>query len=72
MKYAVVIERSEAGFGAFVPDLPGCVAVAETANEVRALIREAVELHLEAMREDGISAPAPSSRVEYIDVSSAA
>jgi predicted RNase H-like HicB family nuclease len=72
MKYAVVIERSESGFGAFVPDLPGCVAVGETEDEVRELIREAVELHLEAMREDGMATPEPSSVVEYIEVSTAA
>jgi predicted RNase H-like HicB family nuclease len=72
MKYAVVIERSESGFGAFVPDLPGCVAVGETEDEVRELIREAVELHLEAMREDGLTTPEPSSVVEYIEVSPAA
>ena len=56
MQYAIVIERSPTGFGAYVPDLPGCVAVAETEEEVRDLIREAIEFHLEGMdRQDGDS-----------------
>lgn len=46
MRYAIIIEKSETGYGAYVPDLPGCVAVAETEAEVRELIREAIELHL--------------------------
>ncbi len=53
MKYAVVIERSETGYGAYVPDLPGCVAAGETLAETERLIREAVEFHLEGLREDG-------------------
>ncbi|HEX2201659.1 MAG TPA: type II toxin-antitoxin system HicB family antitoxin [Longimicrobium sp.] len=52
MEHAVVIERGDTGFGAYVPDLPGCVAVAETEEEVRTLIREAIALHLDAMRDD--------------------
>lgn len=72
MQYAIVIEKSETGYGAYVPDLPGCVAVGETEDEVRDLIREAVEFHLEGMREDGLPIPEPSSRVEYIDVPHAA
>ncbi|CAA9325135.1 MAG: hypothetical protein AVDCRST_MAG68-2042 [uncultured Gemmatimonadetes bacterium] len=55
MKYAVVVERSDTGFGAYVPELPGCVAVAESEAEVRQLIREAIELHLDALREARIS-----------------
>lgn len=72
MQYAIIIEKSETGFGAYVPDLPGCVAVGETEDEVRVLIREAVEFHLEGLQEDGLPIPSPSSRVEYIDVPSAA
>ena len=53
MKYAVVIERGPTSYGAHVPDLPGCVAVAETKTEVLVLIREAIELYLEALEEDG-------------------
>lgn len=72
MQYAVIIEKSNTGFGAFVPDLPGCVAVGESDEEVRQLIREAIEFHLDGLREDGEPIPPPSVRVEYIDVQSAA
>ena len=72
MKYAVIIERSETGFGAYAPDLPGCVAVAETEDEVRELIREAVEFHLDGLKEDGQPIPQPAVRIEYIDVQPAA
>lgn len=59
MKYAVVIERGPTSYGAHVPDLPGCVAVAETKTEVCALIREGIELYIEALEEDGQAVPAP-------------
>ncbi|HLT46016.1 MAG TPA: type II toxin-antitoxin system HicB family antitoxin [Rubricoccaceae bacterium] len=72
MHYAVVIERGATSFGAYVPDLPGCVAVGETEEEVRALIREAIAFHLEGMREDGEPIPAPSAHVEYVEVPRAA
>jgi predicted RNase H-like HicB family nuclease len=72
MQYAVVIEKSETGYGAYVPDLPGCVATAETEDEVRQMIREAVEFHLDGMREEGLQVPGPSARVDYIDVPYAA
>lgn len=72
MQYAVVIERGPDSFGAYVPDLPGCVAVAETEAEVRRLIREAIEFHLEGMREDGEPVPPPSAHVEYVEVADAA
>ncbi|HUF70816.1 MAG TPA: type II toxin-antitoxin system HicB family antitoxin [Longimicrobiales bacterium] len=68
MKYAIVIERSETGFGAYVPDLPGCVAAANTEREVRTLIQEAVELHLESLRESGQHVPPPSHTVGYVEV----
>jgi len=70
MQYAVVIERGDGSFGAYVPDLPGCVAVGETEAEVRALIREAIEFHLDGMREDGEPIPEPSAHVEYVEVHS--
>lgn len=60
------------GYGAYVPDLPGCVAVGFSEDEVRDLIREAIQLHLEGLREDGLDAPPPSSRVDYVNVQSAA
>jgi predicted RNase H-like HicB family nuclease len=60
MQYAVVVERSETGYGAFVPDLPGCVAVAKSETEVRELIRKAIAFHLDGLREDGAPMPEPS------------
>lgn len=71
MKYAVVVEQGETSFGAHVPDLPGCVAVAETRDEALKLIQEAIEFHIEGLREDGQPIPAPSSSVEFVDVRAA-
>ena len=68
MRYAIVIEKGEGNYGAYVPDLPGCVATAETVAETEQLIREAIEFHLEGMRADGLRIPEPSSRVEYVEV----
>ena len=68
MKYAVVVEKGEASFGAYVPDLPGCVAAAETKEEVLQLIHEAIEFHVEGLREDGQPIPEPSSSIEYVEV----
>ncbi len=68
MKYAVVIEKAEANFSAYVPDLPGCVATGATIEEVEAEIRDAIAFHVEGMREDGISVPEPTSKVEYVEL----
>ena len=68
MRYAVAIEKGERNYSAYVPDLPGCVAVGETLEEATAEIREAIEFHLEGMREDGLPIPKPSTRVEHVDV----
>jgi len=68
MRYRVVIERGETSYGAYVPDLPGCVAVGETAEEVRRLIAEAIALHLEGLRADGEPVPEPASQGDYLDV----
>lgn len=68
MRYAIVIEKAEGNFSAYVPDLPGCVATGATVEEAEAQIREAIEFHLEGMREDGLPIPQPQSRVEYVDV----
>ena len=65
-QYAVVIERGATCWGAYVPDLPGCAAVAETEAEVRELIREGIRLHIKAMIEDGDPVPEPASTVEYV------
>jgi len=71
LRYMVVIERGETSWGAHVPDLPGCVAVGETRDEVRRLIREAIELHLDGLKEDGLPVPAPNSEGEFVDVNAA-
>jgi predicted RNase H-like HicB family nuclease len=71
-EYVVVVERSETGFGAYVPDLPGCVAVSETRDEVVRLIREAIELHVESLLEAGEPVPPPASTAERIVVHVAA
>ena len=71
MRYAVIIERGESSFGAYVPDLPGCAAAAETREEVLQLIQEAIEFHLESLVKDGQPLPEPSSIVEYVEVKAA-
>jgi predicted RNase H-like HicB family nuclease len=71
MRYLVVLEKGENGYGAHVPDLPGCIAAAETRDEVLRLIREAIEFHIEGLREQGDSVPQPSSVAEVIEVSAA-
>ncbi len=71
MKYAVIVEEGENSFGAHVPDLPGCVAVAETREELLELIQEAIEFHLEGLREDNQPIPEPSSSIEYVEVRAA-
>jgi len=68
MKFAVIVEEGKDSFGAYVPDLPGCVAVGESRAEVLELIQEAVSLHLSSLKERGASIPAPSSSVELIEV----
>ncbi|MCW5658464.1 MAG: type II toxin-antitoxin system HicB family antitoxin [Burkholderiaceae bacterium] len=68
MRYAIVIEKAEGNYSAYVPDLPGCVATGATVVEVESQIREAIAFHVEGLREDGVPIPAPSSQVEYIDV----
>ena len=72
MRYAVVIEQGEESYGAYVPDLPGCVAVGESEAEVRRLIAEAIAFHPEGLRADGDPIPEPHSQVEYVEVQSAA
>ena len=68
MRYGYLVEKTKTGFSAFVPDLPGCVATGANVEEAEAQIREAIEFHLEGMREDGLPIPQPSSKVEYVDV----
>jgi predicted RNase H-like HicB family nuclease len=68
MRYAVVIERTNTNFSAYVPDLPGCIATGKTREEVERLIRKAIEYHIEGMKQDGQPIPTPSSVVEYVEV----
>jgi predicted RNase H-like HicB family nuclease len=67
MRYLVIIEKGKSSWGAHVPDLPGCVAVAETREEVIGLIKEAIDFHLEDLRERGEFVPVPSSESEFIE-----
>lgn len=71
MKYIVVIERGSESWGAYVPDLPGCVAAGESREEVLELIKEAVEFHLEGLKAEGEPIPPPSSQIEYVEVTAA-
>jgi predicted RNase H-like HicB family nuclease len=68
MRYAIVIEKAESNYAAYVPDLPGCVATGQTIEETEREIREAIDLHLRGMREDGLTIPEPSSSVDYVDI----
>lgn len=68
MRYAVVIEKADGNYSAYVPDLPGCVGTGATIAEAEETIREAIELHLAGLREDGLPIPQPSSRVDYVEV----
>lgn len=67
-RYAIVVERADDNFAAYVRDLPGCVATGDSISEVEAAIKEAIEMHLEGMAEDGLPIPEPTSQVEYVEV----
>jgi predicted RNase H-like HicB family nuclease len=69
MKFAVVYEKTETGFSAYAPDLPGCIAAGTTLPETQKLMHEAVEMHLEGMREDGDPIPEPKAVADYVTVS---
>ena len=68
MKYLVVVEGGDSSFGAYVPDLPGCIAVASSRSEVMELIHDAIELHLEDLKDRGLTVPVPHSSPELIEV----
>jgi predicted RNase H-like HicB family nuclease len=68
MRYAIVIEKAEGNYSAYVPDLPGCVATGATIAEVETEIREAIVFHLDGLREDGIPVPPGDSQVDYVEV----
>ena len=71
MEYLVVVEKGPSSYGAYVPDLPGCVAAAESKDEVLALIKEAIEFHLDGLKEDGEPIPSPASPSEVVEVEAA-
>jgi predicted RNase H-like HicB family nuclease len=68
MEYVVIVEQGDTSFGAWVPDLPGCVAVGETRDEAIDLIREAIEMHIDSLRENGEAVPPSRSFVERVVV----
>lgn len=68
MRYAIVVEKTKNNYSAYVPDLPGCVATGQTVKEAENKIREAIEFHIEGLREDGLVVPQPASIVEYLEV----
>ena len=67
MRYAVVIEKAEGNYSAYVPDLPGCVATGGTVEETQREIRAAIRLHIEGLRADKLPIPEPSTLAEYIE-----
>jgi len=69
MKYLMVIERTGTGFSSYSPDLPGCVSTGATREEVEQNMQEAIEFHLEGLREEGYPVPEPSSSSAYVEVS---
>lgn len=67
MRYAVVIEKADDNYSAYVPDLPGCVATGSTVSEVEVEIRDAIRFHIDGLKADGLAVPVPTSIAEYID-----
>jgi len=67
MRYAMIIEPGERNYSAYLPDLPGCVATGKTIEELRQRMSEAIELHLDGMREDGLPIPEPTSLADYVE-----
>lgn len=67
MRYGIVIEKAKGNYSAYVPDLPGCVATGATVDEVKEQIREAIDFHIEGLREAGLPVPEPTSLCEYVD-----
>ena len=68
LRFAIVIEKADRNYSAYVPDLPGCVATGTTPEQAATEIREAIEFHLEGMRQDGAALPLPTSTVGHVDV----
>ncbi|KJV05325.1 type II toxin-antitoxin system HicB family antitoxin [Methylocucumis oryzae] len=71
MRYAIIIEQAEGNYSAYVPDLPGCITTGASLEEIERNIREAIEFHLDGLREDGLPIPIPSTLVEYCELAAA-
>ncbi|MGH2794447.1 MAG: type II toxin-antitoxin system HicB family antitoxin [Actinomycetota bacterium] len=71
MRYTVILERGEAGWSAYVPDLPGCVAAGRERDETLALIREAIEFHVDGLKREGAPVPEPASESEVVEIGAA-
>ena len=67
MRYAVVIEKAETNYSAYVPDLPGCVATGATVEDVETEIRDAIRFHIEGLKQDGLPVPSPTSIADYVE-----
>jgi predicted RNase H-like HicB family nuclease len=67
MRYAIIIEKAEGNFSAYVPDLPGCVATGDTIESVEREIREAIRFHIAGLKEDGLPVPQPTTIAEYVE-----
>jgi len=68
MRYAIVIEKAKGNYSAYVPDLPGCISTGKTIDEVENNIREAIEFHIEGLKEDGLPIPFPSTECKYVEL----
>ena len=68
MRYSIIIEQTDTGFSAYAPDVPGCVAIGTTAEEVKRELQEALKFHVEGLQADGLPIPQPSARVDPVDV----
>lgn len=67
MRYAIVIEKAEGNYSAYVPDLPGCIATGESVQDVEHEIREAIRFHIDGLKEDGLPVPQPTSIADYVE-----
>lgn len=67
-RYAIVVEKAQSNYAAYVPDLPGCIATGATVDETERRLQEAIELHVRGLHEDGLAVPEPSSLVDYVEV----
>lgn len=67
MRYAIVIEKADGNYSAYVPDLPGCIATGETVAAVEAEIRDAIRFHIDGLKEDGLPVPAPTAIADYVE-----